>query len=61
MRESDILHEAGEFWVLSQKNEYTVFENNLTHSHSRASFQKNEDGLSCAVSYCEYLASRRTK
>lgn len=66
MKESDLVHENGDFWVCkTQKNwfgspekTYSIYRNQLTHSVPVASFEQNEDGLSLAIAYCDYRAKR---
>lgn len=58
MRESDIMHEKGSYWVGRQSNAYTVYKNGLTHSTSDSSYKKDPDGLSIAIARCNYLAKR---
>jgi hypothetical protein len=53
-READIVHEYQPFWVLKQKDTYTVFKSGITHSTSVQSF----DEISLAVAYCDYLGKR---
>lgn len=53
-RESDILHEAGRFWVRKELYAYVVYENGITHAESIQAFQPDTDGLSLAKAYCDY-------
>ena len=53
-KESDIMHETGNFWVLKQTRAYTVFEVHGVASYSVQSFAKDADGLSLAIAYCNY-------
>ena len=55
-KESDIIHEAGDFWVLRNTKGYHVMQNVGTHSESDSSYSKDNDGLSNAVARCDYLA-----
>lgn len=55
MTEDDIMHEAGWFWVGSERDRYTVYRAGITHSVSDTSYRKNADGLSLAVARCDYL------
>jgi hypothetical protein len=57
-KESDIKHENGTFWVLSDKNAYTILKTGLTHSVSIEAYPKTSDGLSIAIYRCNYLAKR---
>lgn len=59
MRESDIKHENGRFWVGSVKNTYTVYEIKDCASYPDSSYEHNEDGLSIAIARCDYLAKKR--
>jgi hypothetical protein len=60
MRESDILHENGKFWVLKDKHKgkqtYTVMKIGITHSESVDDVTYPD--LSLAIARCNYLASR---
>jgi hypothetical protein len=62
MRESDIVHENGDYWVLSDKSGYLVMMAGITHSKTLCTFPKTDDGRSLAIAYCEYRAKhdRRT-
>lgn len=61
MRESDIIHEVGSYWVGRDKDEgaYVVFKIGTTHSTSDSAYDLTPDGLSIAIARCDYLASRR--
>ena len=58
MRESDIMHEAGAWWVARQKDAYVVYKVGGTHSTSDSAYAKTPDGLSIAIAKCNYLAGR---
>jgi hypothetical protein len=59
MRESDIVHENGDYWVARDRAAYTVYRSGITHSVSDSSYAKNADGLSIAIARCDYLARPR--
>lgn len=56
MREQDILHENGHFWVGKTKSDFTVLVVGATHSVSDSTY----GDLSVAVARCDYLAKRYT-
>jgi len=58
-RESDIMHEAGDYWVCREKAAYTVYRNGITHATSDSSYARDPDGLSIAIARCDYLARPR--
>ncbi len=60
-RESDIMHEAGSYWVSREKGSYTVWRTapSGTHSVSDSVYPKTPAGLSIAVARCDYLAKRK--
>lgn len=62
MRESDILHEIGKYWVLRDKHQgkvtYTVMKNGITHSESVDDTTYPE--LSLAIARANYLNKRDT-
>ena len=58
MRESDIMHEAGRFWVSREPSAYYVYETFPTHSVSDSAYTRDPDGLSIAIARCDYLARR---
>ena len=58
LRESDIVHEAGNYWVARERNLYFVFKIGTTHSTSDSAYAKSDDGLSIAIARCNYLARR---
>jgi len=58
MKESDIMHENGDFWVGRERGSYTVFRVNGTHSVSDSAYARDPDGLSLAIARCDYLAKR---
>lgn len=60
MKETDILHENGDFWVCNNPNDYTVYRIGVTHSVVDSSYEKTPDGLSIAKARCDYLASRQS-
>lgn len=61
MREQDIIHENGDYWVLKDKTAYVVFQTGITHSTSDSAYPLTADGLSIAIARCNYLAMRATK
>jgi len=61
MRESDIMHEVGDYWVARQKGTYVVYKVGVTHSISDSAYAKTPDGLSIAIARCNYLASKTGK
>lgn len=58
MRESDIMHENGNFWVARGPKSYIVFKAGITHSVSDSAYEKTADGLSIAIARANYLAKR---
>lgn len=62
MTESDIIHEVKGCWVSrhgrEKRKRYDVNKNGAQVSNTVQSFAFNEDGKSCAIAYCDYLASR---
>lgn len=58
VKESDIVHENGDFWVCKDKNAYTVMLPKVTHSVSDSSYKKDSSGLSIAKARCDYLVRR---
>jgi len=58
LRESDIMHESGAFWVCRDRDRYTVLRAGVTHSVSDSAYAKTPDGLSLAIARAKYLAKR---
>ena len=58
MRESDIKHETGAFWVLDNKTSYVVMRIGITHSTSDSAYEYTPDGLSIAIARANYLANK---
>lgn len=58
MRESDILHETGDYWVSRDKSGSHVWRSGITHSTRVQSFPATDDGLSLAIAYADYRAKR---
>lgn len=58
LREREIVHEAGDYWVLDAGDSYAVMRIGVTHSVSESAYSHDLDGLSIAVARCNYLASR---
>jgi len=61
LKEKDIKHEAGNYWVADTGKDYTVFKIGITHSTSDSSYHRTSDGLSIAIARCNYLAKREAK
>lgn len=59
MRESDIKHEAGPYWVAKDRGAYVVYHAGITHSVSDSAYPLTNDGLSLATARCDYLERRR--
>lgn len=62
-KESDIMFEAGSFWVLKDTNKkaYHVMKTGVTHSTSIASFELNDDGFTLAEAYFNYQVNREER
>lgn len=60
MKESDIIHEVGSYWVGRDRKlgAYVVYKIGLTHSTSDSAYGLNPDGLSIAIVRANYLAKR---
>lgn len=58
MREADIMHENGPYWVLRERDGYMVLKSGVTHSVSDSTYAKTADGLSIAIARANYLAGR---
>ncbi len=58
MKEADIMHENGDYWVARERGSYTVYRIGVTHSTSDSAYARTADGLSIAKARCNYLASR---
>ena len=61
IKEKQIVHENGIFWVFEDAVQYTVYKNGITHSISDGSYEKNEDGKTIAIARCNYLSKRYEK
>ena len=61
MKENDIVHENGDFWVLRDRKHkaYTVYMVGVTHSTADSSYRLDADGLSIAKARTDYLANSR--
>lgn len=59
MREADIMHENGDFWVGRERTAYVVYRSGVTHSVSESAYAKTPDGLSIAKARCDYLAKNK--
>jgi hypothetical protein len=59
MKERDIKHENGRYWVGDVRGTYTVYEAGITHSTPDSSYVHDDDGLSIAIARCDYLARTR--
>lgn len=57
-RESNIIHEAGAFWVCDADGQFTVYMDGLTHAKSDSSYPGTDDGKSLAIARCDYLNRR---
>lgn len=57
IREKDIMHENGRFWVLARDGVFYVMVSVVTHSSSDSAYED----LSLAIRRCDYLARRATK
>lgn len=61
IRESQIKHSAGRYWVLDTRRDYSVMCDGLTHAESDSSYARTPDGLSIAIARADYLAKRDSK
>lgn len=57
IKEKDIMHENGKFWVLRKDGVFYVMVSGVTHSSSDSAYED----LSLAICRCDYLANRATK
>ena len=62
-RETDIVHEAGRFWVLrnAQHQRYTVLASGSVCSESDSHYAFTDDGKSIAIARANYLARREAQ
>ncbi len=58
IRESEIIHERGSYWVLRTRRSFDVMQCGLTHSTTVQSFAPSADGKSLAIAYCDYKGQR---
>ena len=58
--ESGVMHEHKGHYVMRQRSAYVVFRPNAssTHCESDSAYALTDDGLSCAIARCDYLAQR---
>jgi len=56
IKETDIIRESGNYWVLKCASGFDVMKNKLTHSETIASFGPNQFDL--ADTYFNYLVKR---
>ena len=56
MRESDIMHEEGNYWVGRQRDAYVVYKTGFQCSEADSAYARTADGLSIAIARCKYLA-----
>lgn len=61
MKESDILFESGEYFVLKNGKSVSVNKNLLTHSLQDSVYSNDPDGISIAICRCKYLAKSASK
>ncbi|AGF88240.1 hypothetical protein N275_gp39 [Salmonella phage FSL SP-031] len=57
LKEKDIAHENGDFWVLSDKQGFHVMRSGLTNSTCDSAYAT----LDLAIARCDYLAKTVTK
>ena len=57
IKEKDIMHENGKFWVLRKGGVFYVMVAGVTHSSSDSAYED----LSLAIYRCDYLARRVAK
>lgn len=57
MKERDIIHHAGPFWVgkTTKPASYTVYKSGITHSTADSSYEPDANGRSIAIARCNYL------
>lgn len=62
MRESDIMHESGAYWVgrTHKPDSYTVYIAGAVASTPDSSYAMTPDGLSIAIARAQYLAMRHS-
>lgn len=56
IKEKDIVHYAGIYWVLNTGKTYTVYKTGETHSTADSAYPRTTDGLSLAIARCNYMA-----
>ncbi len=61
VKEPDIVHDRGTFWVLKEPHCYNVLQSGPTHSLTLVQFAPTEDGKSLAIACCDYKADRAAK
>lgn len=60
MKESDIIHQNGRYWVCNAVSSYDVMRDVTTHSEvvNGGCYAKSDNGKSLAIAYADYLAKR---
>jgi len=58
IKERDIVHEAGSYWVLRTKDAYHVMRPKGCVSVTDSAYAKTDDGLSIAKARADYLHQR---
>lgn len=58
IKESDIIFEAGDYFVLKQGKQITVNKNVSTHSIVDSTYNNDNDGKSIAICRCKFLAKK---
>ena len=59
LKESDIIKESGNYWILKCRNGFDVMKNSITHSVAIASFGPSQYDL--ADAYFNYMVKRASK
>jgi hypothetical protein len=59
VKESQIVYQAGRYWVCDAEKQYTVYQDGDTHATADSSYPRTEDGLSLAKARTDYLNKRR--
>ena len=61
IKEKNITHENGDYWVLRSTKHacYFVMVSGATHSTSESSYPLDADGKSIAIARCDYLAGKK--
>lgn len=60
-KESQIIYQVGDYWVLDADGQYAVYKDGATHAKADSAYERTPDGLSLAKARVDHLSKAASR